>query len=90
VVENCPRSETIANAGYKRTRVFSGSRPSHLLAERLAINLTVRWSRLILERALGQKLINSLIKQEPRRELVFEGKRKAVSVWRLSTPGGLV
>ena len=40
----------------------------------------------VLERALGQKLVNSLIKRELRRELVCEGKQKGVSVWRLSTP----
>jgi len=37
----------------------------------------------VLARALGMKLVNSQRKQELRRQLVCEGKRKGVSVWRL-------
>ena len=36
----------------------------------------------VLARALGMKLVNSQRKQELRRQLVCEGKRKGVSVWR--------
>jgi hypothetical protein len=37
----------------------------------------------VLARALGMKLVNSQRKQELRGQLVCEGKRKGVSVWRL-------
>jgi hypothetical protein len=36
----------------------------------------------VLARALGMKLVNSQRKQELRGQLVCEGKRKGVSVWR--------
>jgi hypothetical protein len=37
----------------------------------------------VMNRALGQKLVNSLGKQELRGKLVREGKRKGVIIWRL-------
>jgi hypothetical protein len=37
----------------------------------------------VLNRALGQKLVNSLGKQELRGKLVRDGKRKGVVIWRL-------
>jgi hypothetical protein len=37
----------------------------------------------VLNRALGQKLINSLGKQELRGKLAREGKRKGVLIWQL-------
>jgi hypothetical protein len=37
----------------------------------------------VMNRALGQKLINSLGKQEMRGKLQRDGKRKGVVIWRL-------
>lgn len=37
----------------------------------------------VLERGLGQKLVNSLIKQELRGKIMRDGKRKGVVIWRL-------
>ena len=37
----------------------------------------------VMNRALGQKLVNSLGKQELRGKLACDGKRKGVKIWRL-------
>jgi len=37
----------------------------------------------VMKRALGQKLVNSLTKQEMRAKLLRDGKRKGVVIWRL-------
>ena len=44
----------------------------------------------VLNRALGQKLVNSLGKQELRKKLLRDGKRKGVVIWRLPPEKTLV
>lgn len=44
----------------------------------------------VLNRALGQKLVNSLGKQELRGKLLRDGKRKGVVIWRLPPEKTLV
>lgn len=40
----------------------------------------------VLERGLGQKLVNSLMKQELRGKVTRDGKRSGVVIWRLPAP----
>jgi hypothetical protein len=40
----------------------------------------------VLERGLGQKLVNSLLKQQLRGKVTRVGKRKGVIIWRLPAP----
>lgn len=40
----------------------------------------------VLERGLGQKLVNSLLKQQLRGKVARVGKRKGVIIWRLPAP----
>jgi hypothetical protein len=44
----------------------------------------------VMNRALGQKLVNSLGKQELRGKLLRDGKRKGVVIWRLPAEKTLV
>lgn len=67
----------------KAVLVKNGSMTTKELAYDLMKAKGLQAGDKVLERALGQKLVNSLIKQQMRGKLVCEGKRKGVSVWRL-------
>lgn len=74
----------------KAALAANGSMTTKELAGSLMASKGLQTGDRVLERALGQKLVNSLIKQELRGQLVCEGKRKGVSVWKLPDVKSLI
>lgn len=67
----------------KAAMATNGSMTTKELALELMKAKILETGDKVLARALGMKLVNSQRKQELRGQLVCEGKRKGVSVWRL-------
>jgi hypothetical protein len=66
----------------KAALASNGSMTTKELALELMKAKIIETGDKVLARALGMKLVNSQRKQELRGQLVCEGKRKGVSVWR--------
>jgi hypothetical protein len=66
----------------KAALASNGSMTTKELALELMKAKIIETGDKVLARALGMKLVNSQRKQELREQLVCEGKRKGVSVWR--------